>query len=1058
MKCKVIWAALSGAITAVFLCSPSIAQIVRFDVPSEEAGKSLPELARQAGVQVIAPGDKLRGVITPEIKGVFDVNDALKLMLKGTGLVASRSPEGIVISLREPNKSEEREHMLNHKNSVSLLALILGAFTSAPALAQTDGQAASQPSVETVVVTGSRVISDVTDSPTPLTVVSTDDLARTTPTDLPDALNKLPTFQGSLTPRSAGGSFPMAGMNVLNLRNFGENRTLVLLDGHRVTPSNADGSVSVDTLPQILVSHVDVVTGGASAVYGSDAVTGVVNFVLDDKFDGLKLNTNAGISTYGDGANFKLEAAAGTDLFGGRGHIEVAVSHFQEDPVSMFARPYGPQIWVQTGTGTAANPFTTTENARRPTAPFGGRVTCTACTVNGDEFASNGILTPFVDGATTGTGNVSSGGDGGYSKYSTALNALRNNNLFSRFSYDIDPTTTFYIEGTAGEQWSQGFWFPIKIGPGATGTFFKNNPFLSPTVQSQLGNNGLSGATNEFSVGQFADAGPGELAGTRGENRMLSFTTGLDGVWGNYNWNLFYTHGENRQSMTSLFNQNYQHLFAAEDAVVGSNGTVQCYAATQAATAAEYANCTPMNPFGPTAITPAVMNYINGITAYEMTNTMDDFGGSIAGTVLDDWAGPIKAALSAEGRFNSLTITSNANPLATVNCTGLRLCNPSQALWAGAVLPMNASDNVWEVATEADVPLLRNAPLAQSLDIDLAGRFADYSVTGSVETWKIGIDYHVNDEVHFRGTTSIDIRAPNLYDLYQPTTSSFGGYFDEHTDTQGNVTQISGGNPNLNPEVARTYTFGAVYTPDFLPGFSSSLDYYQIRLHNAIGSVSGTQITTQQLCENAGGVGGYCSLYVRPLPFSNTTPANYPTTVYSQTLNTAVIQIQGFDYEASYGWDWYGHWAARLLANYQPVNEQQAYPGAPFTFTQVLPNNDLISKTHVTGFLSYSVEDWSIGLQDRWLGGYSKKTTSSPLLSQDYAQPHVHSVNYLDFNLQRDFSVGDAALTGYFTVQNVFNNQGNIYTTSSVQGIYYPTSPEDDIMGRYFTIGLRLKL
>src|ERR1700742_2985226 len=213
--------------------------------------------------------------------------------------------------------------------------------------------------VETVTVTGSRVISDAANSPTPLTIISTDDLKATTPTSIPDGLAKRPVFQDSgMVGRPGDGSHNFSS-STLNLRNFGSQRTLVLLDGHRATPSNDDGTVDADTLPQLLITRVDIVTGGASAVYGSDAVTGVVNFVLNKKFTGVKFDINSGISTYSDATSYNVGAAAGTDLFGGRGHFETSVEWRHRDPVNQSARPYGPpaNFGALVGTGTAANPY-----------------------------------------------------------------------------------------------------------------------------------------------------------------------------------------------------------------------------------------------------------------------------------------------------------------------------------------------------------------------------------------------------------------------------------------------------------------------------------------------------------------------------------------------------------------------------------------------------------------------------------------------------------------------------------------------------------------------------
>src|SRR6516162_4271314 len=238
------------------------------------------------------------------------------------------------------------------------------AFAALPNAAMAQSAATG---VESVTVTGSRVIFEAPSSPTPLTAISADDLKATTPTNIPDGLNKLPVFQGSgIDGRPGDGSHNFSS-NTLNLRNFGAQRTLVLLDGHRVTPSNDDGSVDIDTLPQMLISRVEIVTGGASAVYGSDAVTGVVNFVLDKKFEGLKADVNTGISTYADAMSYNLGVAAGTSLFGGRGHFEASAEWRHRDPVNQSARPYGPTLLAdsngEAGTGTGINPFNVIANA-----------------------------------------------------------------------------------------------------------------------------------------------------------------------------------------------------------------------------------------------------------------------------------------------------------------------------------------------------------------------------------------------------------------------------------------------------------------------------------------------------------------------------------------------------------------------------------------------------------------------------------------------------------------------------------------------------------------------
>jgi iron complex outermembrane receptor protein len=966
-------------------------------------------------------------------------------------------------------------------------------------------------SVESVVVTGSRVISDAANSPTPLTIVSTADLLATTPTDIPDGLNKLPIFQGSQSIGRPGDGSQNYSSNTLNLRNFGDQRTLVLLDGHRATPSNSDGSVDVDTLPQMLISRVDIVTGGASAVYGSDAVTGVVNFVLDKKFEGLKFDVNSGISTYADAMSYNLGVAAGTDLFGGRGHFEASMEYRHRDPVNQSARPYGPTLLTasngEAGTGTATDPFNVITNARRPNSTFGGLVQgCNpACPgANMMQFNTAGQLVAYYPGvtgatnaagqATAGTSNFNSGGDGAYNPYGDVFDGYHQGTLFSRFSYDLTDNVDFYVQGQASEAYSFGWYFPQKIQPGINQAdiFYKNNPFLTAAEQTQLGNNGTNPtqlsatvqAGNTFQLGEFlVGNGQTEINATGSVNRVLSVQTGFDGTImnGRFNWNLFYTHGENRLAVDLVNNQNLQNMYASQDAVLLPNGTVGCYASTEGgAIGAEYANCVPINPFGANSVSQSAFKYDFQTTDFHETNTLNNLGGSVSGKVLDDWAGPITAALSGEARFNDYDVGSNEPASTFVNCTGLRICNPALPSYAQTVTAaVHASENVWEFALESEVPVVKDLPLVQAFDLNLAGRYTDYSVSGSVQTWKIGFNWNVVDSLRFRGTTSIDIRAPTLNDLFQPATLTqnvFNG--DLHIPIPGTspqqyasytTTYSTQGNPNLVPEVARTYTVGAVWTPDFIQGLTMSLDYYRIHLANAIGSIAPSS-TIQSICESSGGTSIYCANYQRPLPFSNNTTANEATRIYTFELNTASQKTEGWDFETNYGWqmsdlveDWKGSWNTRLLATYQPIIDNSVlYPGAPFTR---IPD----PSTRITWFLNYSLNDWSLGVEDEWVSGFSQ--VAGPVLPAGSAQaaaglnnwvnPHVNSWNQIDLNISRKFALDGADMTGYFIVQNLLNAQpayipngtiGQIYPT------YYNNYNTQSAMGRYFTIGLRANL
>jgi len=468
--------------------------------------------------------------------------------------------------------------------------------------------------------------------------------------------------------------------------------------------------------------------------------------------------------------------------------------------------------------------------------------------------------------------------------------------------------------------------------------------------------------------------------------------------------------------------------------------------------------------------TDAQNNYWGRTTHFTETNSMDNIAADISGNLFTLPAGPVKAALAGEMRWLDYVINSDASPTSVVDCTGLRLCGNTgqgtgpvdqstvtQTLWDNNTVPsVHASENVWEFSGEVGIPILKDLPLVQSLDADLAGRYTDYSISGAVETWKVGLDWHLNDSVRFRGTTSIDIRAPTLNDLYSPQTSNSGPFLDPLTNfNPGGIQTVSGGNPNLVPEVARTYTGGVVLTPSFIPGLTISADYYQINLHNAITNISGTNSAIANLCIASGGSSPFCSLYDRPFPYTNTTPANYPTLIRSQLLNAAFNTTEGEDYEIDYGFnmadvlsDVAGHVNLRGLLNVAPVNTVSSFPGAPLTHTTQ-------PKGHATIFAGYTLDNWSLNVQWHWFSNLHRNGVFGAGQTY-YAVNRVPGFSTTDFTLTRKIALDNgAAMQVYFNVQNAFNSIPPDVNGSSGNPGGVNTPAGEDLMGRYFTIGVR---
>lgn len=470
------------------------------------------------------------------------------------------------------------------------------------ATATTSGDAQPNTSGE-VVVTGSRTITNGNNAPTPVTVVSTEQLQETTPTNLSDGLKKLPVFGNSGGDARTPNTRDNTVGNYLNLRGLGPIRTLVLLDGRRVPPTSAGGLVDTNILPQQLIKRVDVVTGGASAVYGSDAITGVVNFVLDTKFNGVRALAQSGISSRGDAASWKVGIAAGTELFGGRGHIEGSYDHLTQDGIaSKFDRASGAQTYVVLGQGTAASPFQLYSNARNSRLTYGGLIT--SGPLAGQQFIAPGVLAPFGNGTATGTAGIQIGGDGTVQSQSTLTPDLKTDQAFGRFDFDVSNNVEFFIQGSYARSKQRAAYVNLLMNGVTIGA---DDAFLPQSAQAILANAHVT----SFTFGRSYNSQDPLRIDIQTTN--FTGTAGLSGKLGPFHWEAFYTHSVNQQYSQTSNNINSSRQAAALDVVL-NNGVPVCRATLT--NPAVFSNCVPFNPFGPSAESKAAVAYITGTTNY----------------------------------------------------------------------------------------------------------------------------------------------------------------------------------------------------------------------------------------------------------------------------------------------------------------------------------------------------------------------------------------------------------------------------------------------------------
>ena len=915
--------------------------------------------------------------------------------------------------------------------------------------------------LEAVVVTGSRTLNSVKQSPTPLTVAPAEQL-QMTPSSISDALNKLPQFSGSTTSVGAGngagsGKSNLFTGNFMNLRSFGSIRTLILLDGNRVAPTAINGQVDTNTLPQMLVKNIDIVTGGVSAVYGSDAVMGVVNYVLDKNYTGFKAVAQTGVSDHGDAKSTRFGVAGGSKL-GEHGHVIWSAERYNNDGVaSLSSRDWAKTVPVFTGAGTAASPYVLTQNARISTAANGGLATTGP--FKGQQFVGTGTLAPFNAGTATATSGIAVGGDGAYFASNTMVPPTTTNQLFGRVSYELTDNLSAYVQAGYGKSSTNG----LHNLNGAQTAFpiYSGNAFLPANAQAQLTSTG----TSSFALGTLlnslsADAFLDQSTTTR------TVTAGLSGeVFDAYTWNLSYSHGEARVNSTTNNNVNYAHLYAGLDAVRDTSGNVVCNVSIT--NPGLYPGCVPVNILGDGNVSAAAKNYIYGNTSWTALNKMDEVAANISGQPFSTWAGAATVSFNVEHRRQTLTETPDANSLAPLNLTGLRLGSATTtpaptSTWSYPVEgATNGSGSVSEAGAEILLPLANNLDWAKRLAVNAAYRYTKYSTSGYVPSWKVGLVYQPVEQLRFRGSVSQDIRAPSLADLFAGQSATYTRVVDPHTGQTRSTNVLRSGNPDLVPEEARTYTAGLVFEPSWLPGSFLSVDYYQTRISNAIGVIAGNDPSILAECERTQGSSPVCATIVRPLPFSNTSAANFPTALYNKTLNLATAYTRGVDVEASYHFKLAklvsalpGDVNVRALYAYQPVLNTQTYASSPVINAAGAAG---LSSQRLTAMLDYKLGAFAAGWQMRYYNAV--KRTGDPTVF--YADSTLRSTTYSDMNLSYDFSLpANVHLQAFMNVGNVFDKEPRISPAanrSSIPGTAVPVVSGDDVVGRYYTVGLRVR-
>jgi outer membrane receptor protein involved in Fe transport len=899
-----------------------------------------------------------------------------------------------------------------------------------------------------VMVTGTRIQRDGYQAPTPLTVLNAEDIQATAPANVADFVNDIPSLVGSVTPASSNLNISAgtAGVNALNLRALGTARTLVLLDGQRSVGSTLGGLVDVNTFPQGLIKSVEIVTGGASAAYGSDAVSGVVNFILDKEYTGLKGTAEYGITDYGDAPSYRVNVTAGTGFAGGRGHVLLNGELAIKEGLHGVPRDWNNQGWYMINNpayavGNGQPERLVVSGAGLSQATPGGVITNTA--LRGTAFGVGGAVSRFDFGTYRDPWMV--GGDW----QSTQVNGYQSldpeenrKSLFGRVSFEVADWLNVFAQGSYAKSKNLG-WLGVQLNQ-ANVTIRSDNAFIPDSVRSQLNSLGIT----QFSLGTSNADLPIRKNDT--ERELQRYVVGASGSFALFNtsarWDAYYQKGISRTREMARDITNNARLALAQDAVfapVGNAigvpaGTIVCRSTLSNITN----GCVPLNRLGTEVASDAALAYVLGNPYRRQRFEQDVFAANLSLDAFQLPAGAVSVAVGGEHRREKVRGDVPAE---------------FQSGWfVGNFLPTFGSYDV----TEGYLELL--VPVVEGLNLNGAVRGTHYSTSGYVTTWKAGVTFEPIPDIRLRATRSRDIRAPNLGELFTAGSTRINVLIDP---TQNNASvQFAGttrGNPLLDPEKADQWGIGVVVQPRLLPGFALSVDYYDITIKGAIGTASAQTIVDR--C--AEGVEAFCSAVVRGAnAFGN------DLQVFESPFNFAEQHARGLDFESSYrtplasGNLTLRAMATRYLENYfdngidAPVDTvgQNSPGGAPKWLYR-------LQGTYREGGYTFNLigRGVSKGVYDNSYVECTSGCPASTVTNRTINDNSIKGAFYLDASTSYDIEVGDKTLQLFVAATNLLDKDPPVVASGPAGSAYATPATNQslyDLLGRTYRFGIRFQM
>lgn len=963
--------------------------------------------------------------------------------------------------------------------------------------------------ISEVVVTGSHIARSTFTTPTPVTVIDANTIQSLGLVDVGDVVNEMPQNSNFTSAANVGlGNFNI-GAQFANLRGldpFFGTRTLTLVNSQRFVPTSAGGAVDLNVVPSILIDRTEIVTGGASAAYGSDAVAGVVNVILNQKLEGLKLQLDGGSTTHGDGGDMHAALAVGHAFLDGRAHEVFGAEYEEQQSIGVCAevRSWCRQAYAEftnTAYGNGDLPHYVIGPGATGFAPYSGALTSTSGQLLGQFNSAGTALVPYQQGMfATGANSFVPSQDGdGPNAYSgvTIRPPVTHWSLYNHTSWNLTDSLEASVDLSFAQRRStnvQGSDGPIGI---PANIIYPNNPFLPASVVAAM-----DGSPAFLSENTSADLSLINNTTNDVGRVVLSLKGDLFAGW---TWDGYYTWGETG-TRQRLANDTVEYLGVAGTApstaydflnwaldVIPSPTTGQPVCAATVPGNPAYnklaAGCVPLDLFGVGNASPAALAYAFRTLHEDSAFTQQVVSFTTHGDLFSGiGAGPIAGAIGAEWRHSMASVTHDLGDQPWYNQYFLSYGND----YSGTI-------DVVEGFVETDLPLLKDLPLARNLELDLSARETqnrnDSSSLGTSSTydfpsWKAGLVYDATDWLRWRVARSRDTRAPSFYELWSQTVDTgglFGTVINPWKNGPGSANfgvptdpaRVVAGGYNtaigLRPEEADTTTAGIVLQPESaLRGLRLSADWYQIVINSAISELGASNLINA--CFD--GLRYYCQ-FIDGTP-NGSGGFSQITAVDNYNLNIGTYTTRGYDFEVDYALPFSRFASARsdsidlrVLATYQ--YDQIINPGAGLPVynyagqsgpTAAFGDFNTVPKWQGNAFLTYLNGPFTGVLQLRYIGpgryGTVDPNTGLPLIGPNqpgFSNTYAGSINTNSVSSATYLNVALSYTLPFFSSVQLFGSISNLLDKDppvAPGGNGYPTNPVYfDTYGRTWRLGLR---